>query len=194
MSIDPKHKKFADRYLVCGKISEAARHAGYSPQSAHVSGNRLLKRPDVQHYLAQQAAKVTKSEEDLQSRVLSELETMAFANISKFIRVEDGVPQVDFSSATEEELKAIASVATKRKVTTGKDGSVTVETDNRFSMSDKYRGLELLGKHLGMFKEAEQRIVVDVADRLLAARRRLSQLSDREDGIIEVTGGGGTGV
>ncbi len=106
---------------------------------------------------------------------------MAFANIGDFIRVDDdGLPQVDFSGATPEQLKAISSIATKRRTTTDKDGRVTEDQESKFTMTDKYRGLELLGKHLGLFKEAEQRVVVDVADRLLNARMRMKQLENGE--------------
>lgn len=193
--LDPKHKLFADQYLLTGRISESARHAGYSGRSAHVSGNRLLKRPDVIAYLAQQAAKVTEQQEDLQSKVVRELTDMAFANIGDFITIDDeGIPQVDFTDATPEQLKAIASITSKTKTTHDKEGGVTVERDNRFAFADKYRGLELLGKHLGLFKADEQRVVVDVADRLLAARARLRQ--SQSDGGLgnSEEGGGGAGV
>ncbi len=174
MTLSPKHKLFADRFLVCGVISQAARDAGYSSNSCHVTGNKLLKRPDIQHYLQSKASKLSQSTDDLQSRVTAELEALAFTNIADFIRIDsEGLPQVDFSNATPEQLRAITSVASKRSTTTDKDGNVTQKSESKLAMADKYRGLELLGKHLGMFKADEQRVVVDVADRLLAARQRM---------------------
>jgi len=105
------------------------------------------------------------------------MEALAFANIADFITVDaDGLPQVDFSRATEEQLRAISNVASKRTTRTDRDGGVTVEVSSRFAMADKYRGLELLGRSMGMFRDAEQRIVVDVADRLLHARARLANM------------------
>lgn len=174
VTLDPKHKIFADTFLITGRISESARKAGYSGRSAHVSGNRLLKRSDVQAYLAAQGSKVSEQTEDLQSKVIRELEDMAFANIADFIRVDDeGHPQVDFSGATPEQLKAITRIASKRKTTTTRSGDKIHEEESSFAMADKYRGLELLGDHLGMFKQSEQRVVIDIADRLLAARQRV---------------------
>jgi phage terminase small subunit len=191
----PQHKLFADQFLITGKIQESARKAGYAHGSAHVSGSRLLKRPDVQQYLAQQAAKVTEQTESLQGKVLSELQTMAFANIADLITIDDdGTPRVDFSAATEDQLKAVTSIATKRRVTTDKDGNETIDTEARLAIGDKYRGLELLGKYLGMFKEPEQRITLDIADRLVAGRRRLVQLSDAADSENFAQGGRGAGV
>ena len=171
---NPKHLVFAQAYLQSGNASAAAREAGYSEKTAGISGHKLLKRADVAAFLANAVAKQAESVDDLQTRVSKELEAMAFANIADFIRIdEQGLPQVDFSGATPEQLRAITSVASKRRVTTDKEGRVTEEQESKFGMADKYRGLELLGKTLGMFKADEQKVVVDVADRLLQARQRL---------------------
>lgn len=193
-AFDPRHKKFADHYLRTGKVSASAIHAGFSPKSAHVTGNRLLKRPDVLSYLQAQGNKVAKQEETLQAKVINEFAAMAFANIADFISIDDsGKPRVDFSSATPEQLKAIASVTAKSRSTYGKEGELVATEDTvGFAMADKYRGLEALGKHLGLFKADEQRVVVDVADRLLAARQRI-----RDAGVVDVEiendeGGGGS--
>jgi hypothetical protein len=56
-------------------------------------------------------------------------------------------------------------------------------------MADKYRGIELLGKTVGMFKEAEQRVVLDIGERLLRARGRVVA-GDREDEDPRMLGGG----
>jgi phage terminase small subunit len=175
------HRVFADAYLVNGNASESARIAGCTAKSPGITGYKWLNRPDVQAYLDQRREELLAQSKDMQTRVLEELESMAFANIGDFIRIdEDGRPIVDFSTATPDQLRAITSVASKRTTRRDKDGGETETDEVRFNMADKYRGLELLGKHVGMFKEAEQRIVVDVADRLLTARRRFSALSDGE--------------
>ena len=174
-----KHKAFADAYIATGNASESARRAGYSSQCAGVTGHKLLRRPDVQEYLANMTAKVHEAEEeDLRDRVNKELSTLAFANIADFISIDDdGTPRVDLSNATPEQLRAIASVKSKTRKIYNKEGEhIATETESAFAMSDKYRGLELIGKTLGMFKADEQRLVVDVADRLLAARGRLRRL------------------
>lgn len=40
-------KRFIQEYKISGNASQAARKAGYSPKSAHVSGSKLLKNPDI---------------------------------------------------------------------------------------------------------------------------------------------------
>ena len=178
MKLSGKHKIFADKYLETGNASASARHAGYVGNNVGISGHRLANMPKIAAYLAAQMAKQQTTQDTLQSRVLRELETLAFATVKDFISIDgDGLPQVDFTNATEDQLRAIASVSTKTRELRDKDGAVIgASKEARFTMADKYRGLELLGKHVGMFKEAEQRVVVDVADRLLSARNRLRDM------------------
>jgi phage terminase small subunit len=191
--LNPQHKQFADNYLATQKVSESARLAGYAPKSAHVAGNRLLKRPDVQRYLRTRMAEIDAEAENLGSQVITELKDMAFANIADFITVQpDGTFNVDFSKASREQLKALASVKTKTSRKYNNKGEhIATDTEAAFTMADKYRGLELLGRHEGLFKAEEQRVVLDVADRLLEARRRLRYLDNTENGLQNGEGGGG---
>lgn len=184
ITLQPKHKLFADKYLVCGNASESAVHAGYSKRSRGVTGSKLLARPDIKLYLAEQTEKLSANTEDIQSRWLKEVEALSFASIGDFISIdEDGHPQVDFSTATPEQLKAIASVASKqRNYYDNRGNKIGDEKSSRFAMADKYRGLDMIARHLGLYKEAEQRVVVDVADRLLAARQRFAKLESAERG------------
>ena len=179
--LHPQHKLFADKYLSCGNITQSAKDAGYSERSAHTSGHRLLKRPDVQEYLAQRGEELSTETKDLQTRWLEETERLAFASIADFIRIDEyGKPQVDFSNATEEQLRAIAAVKSKsRKVYNNKGEHIATEDEASFVLGDKYRGLDMIAKHLGLYKAEEQRVVVDVADRLLAARQRLAAAEQR---------------
>lgn len=177
--LDPQHKKFADKYLECGRISESARHAGYAVNSAHVSGNRLLKRPDIQLYLREQGNKVTQQSEDLAAQVINEFKNVAFVDIGELISIDsDGQPHIDFSAASPEVIRAIASIKTKQRQTKDRDGNVTTERETAFALNDKLRALDGLAKHLGLYKADEQRVVLDVADRLLAARQRLRSIED----------------
>ena len=45
MKLTPKQKAFADEYLICGNVTEAAKKAGYSGKTAAVIGNENLKKP-----------------------------------------------------------------------------------------------------------------------------------------------------
>lgn len=181
--LDPKHKKFADQYLKTNRKAASAVFAGYSKRSSHTEASRLLKRPDIAAYIAARVAEATEPAELLGTkaealgvRVVKEMETLAFANIADLIVINaNGEPSFDLSKATREQLAAISSLKTKStKRYDNKGAHIATENEVAINLADKYRGLELLGRHLGLFKAEEQRVIVDVADRLLNARRRLA--------------------
>lgn len=116
-------------------------------------------------------------------RVKEEMAKLAFLNVADIVAIEpDGTLRQDFTKATPDHLAAVTSVSTKkRSIYSAKGEHLGDEVTNKVTLADKYRGLELLGRHLGMFKAEEQRVVVDVADRLLAARRRMSIADNTDD-------------
>ena len=48
--LDPRRRRFAEEYIVCGDAEEAALSAGYSARNAAAQGERLLMDPAVQAY------------------------------------------------------------------------------------------------------------------------------------------------
>ncbi len=48
--LNPRQRRFAEEYILCGDAREAAVAAGYSPRSAAAQGERLLRDPAVQRY------------------------------------------------------------------------------------------------------------------------------------------------
>ena len=47
----PKHKTFADEWLIDQNGQKAAERAGYSAKYARITANKILQRPEVQAYL-----------------------------------------------------------------------------------------------------------------------------------------------
>lgn len=179
--LNPQWQVFADKYLSHGVATTAAIEAGFSKNSARSTGARLLRNTSISDYIQAQQQRIATKTVNRRDKILQELDKLAFANIGDFIRVdEDGLPQVDFSNATPEQLAAITSVSTKkRKIYNPKGDHIATEEAAKFTLSDKLRGLELLGRAEGMFKQDEVKVVVDVADRLLQARQRVQQLTAR---------------
>lgn len=173
-----KHKVFADSYLRGNSGSQAARDASYSAGSAGVTAHKLLKRPDISAYIDYHRNRATENAGVEKSQITTELARLAFSNVADFTRLNaDGDLEVDFTGATREQLSAVSSVKVKkRKVYDNKGNVVGQEHHSEFKLWDKIRAAELLGKDMGMFKEPEQKVVIDVADRLLNARNRLRAL------------------
>ena len=125
-----KQQRFVEEYLIDLNATQAAIRAGYkagNSQRASEIGNELLQKTPVSEAIQQAMARI------------------AFVNPQKVINSEDASIRAD---ATEDDLACIQSV--KVKTMDGEKGS-SVEREVR--LNDKMRALELLGKHLGMFKD-----------------------------------------
>lgn len=56
--LTPRQKAFADEYLKCGNITEAAKKAGYSEKTARVIGQENLQKPAVSAYIAERQKQI----------------------------------------------------------------------------------------------------------------------------------------
>lgn len=140
-----KQKLFVDEYLIDLNATQAAIRAGYSAKTAQEQASRLLSNVMVQESIAKAMAERSKRTGISQDRVIQELARIAFVNPQNVIDSEDASVRED---ATEDDLACIQSV--KVKMMSGEKGS-SVEREVR--LNDKMKALELLGKHLGMFKD-----------------------------------------
>lgn len=170
-----KYRIFADA-IVDGKSgAKSAEEAGYKGYNLSVQANKLLKLPEIQAYIAAKKAKIANKTEYDATKWRRELIAVAHSNVADFTRLnEDGDLEVDFSGATREQLAAVSAVKVKkRKIYDNRGNVVGEEHNSEFRLWDKLRAAELLGRHSGFLAEPEQKIVVDVADRLLRARSRV---------------------
>ena len=166
MALTEKQKLFVEEYLVDLNAKQAAIRAGYSPKTAEQIGFQLLQKTSVSEEIEKAMARRAKRLSVRQEDVINELKAIAYTERSSYAKVvekqaymttedgtripltdEDGNPvmyrtvQVELTdNLSEDEKKAIAGIKM------GKNG-IEVET------ADKVRALELLGRHLGMFKE-----------------------------------------
>lgn len=155
----PKQKVFVAEYLNCLNGAEAARRAGYnasSNQAFAVISRDLLRQPKVAAAIKEGMDARTNRLEVTGDRIIRELAKISFADPRKFF-TKDGsaIPITDLG---DDEASVLAGF---RVVTTSK-GEGVVEYTSDVRMHDKIRTLELLGKHLGMFKDiikVEQDIV-----------------------------------
>lgn len=172
---NPKHKLFADEYLRLGNATQAAINVGYSERTARTQAAQIRAKPDVSAYIAAMQAKSTRETAYDATKWQRELIGIAHSNVQDFTRLnEDGDLEVDFSGATREQLAAVSGVKVKkRKIYDSRGNMVGEEHQSEFRLWDKLRAAELLGRHAGFLKEPEQKVIVDVADRLLQARQRV---------------------
>lgn len=160
-----KQKIFANEYLVDLNATRAYRVAYPSvkkDETARANGSRLLTNANVATYIAERMRERQKRTEITQDRVLQELAAIAFAKATDYAEVEDGQVIIkDTVNLDEQQVKAIAGI---------KEGKYGIEV----KLNDKEKALELLGRHLGMFKdklevsglEEEKKKLGDILDQL----------------------------
>lgn len=184
--LNEKQSSFVAHYLSGMTQRNAAIAAGYSPKSADSLASQTMANPRVKEAIEAQRAKLAKKSATIQEKILDELQDMAFFNAEDVTVVdEDGQVQIDFSRAERRHYKVLTKVKTKtRQIYDNRGKVVGTEKSSEIGLADKYRGLEMLGRHAGLFKTEEQRVVIDVADRLLAARARVMRgpLLEHDDG------------
>lgn len=147
-----RQQAFIDNYVVSKNASDAALKAGYSEKTAGAGGHQALKnieiRAEIDRRLAAQAEKL----EITADRIRSNLADIANGSVAHFIKIQpDGTPVVDFSGMTPQTAAALASVTVEEF----KDGRSDKREVRRikFSMADRVKANELLGRHFGLFAE-----------------------------------------
>lgn len=160
-----KQKIFANEYLIDLNATRAYRVAYPSvkkDETAAAAATRMLRNVKVAAYIQERMRERQKRTEITQDRVLQELAAIAFAKATDYAKVENGQVIIkDTVNLDEQQVKAIAGI---------KEGKYGIE----LKLNDKEKALELLGRHLGMFKdklevsglEEEKKKLGDILDQL----------------------------
>ena len=159
-----KQKRFVEEYLIDLNATQAAIRAGYSPDTAEQIGYQLLQKTSVSVEVSKAMAERSKRTGISQDRILLELAKMAFVEMTDVVDPETGKIK---ENASDDDLSCIQSVKVK-------PGNYGVEREVK--LCDKKAALELLGRHLGMFKD-NLNVTVETSEKL--------------DDIISQIGGGG---
>jgi phage terminase small subunit len=145
MALTKKQKLFCEEYLIDLNATQAAIRAGYSVNSAREIGSENLTKPDIRAYIDKALAERSKRTGINADRVIQELAKIALLNITDVVNSDDATIK---GNANREDTAAILSVKVKTIPT--ENGEIV---EREVKMNDKIKALELLGKHLGMFKD-----------------------------------------
>lgn len=141
---NPKHELFCQEYMVDLNQTQTYLRSGYKPkkaESAVEAASRLSTNIKVRARIEELLAERSKRTGVTADRVVRELARIAFLDPTRLADMDDATIRGD---ATEDDRAAISSVKIKR----GDDF-----TEREVKFSDKTKALELLGRHLGMFKD-----------------------------------------
>jgi phage terminase small subunit len=144
MALTAKQKIFADEYLIDLNATRAYKVAYpkvKNDETAAANSSRMLRNAKVEDYIQKRMKDREKRTEITQDMVLKELAKIGFANVTDYVTIEG--PYVKVKQTTdmpEDKLGAIAGI---------KEGANGIE----IKLNDKGKALELIGRHLGMFKD-----------------------------------------
>lgn len=179
-------KIFADEYLIdlnATRAYKAAYKNVKKDETAAANGSRLLRNAKVKNYIDEKMKEREKRTEVTQDKVVKELAAIAFNKGSDYaqiveepiiinggyvrdpdtgsLKTQERIKVTPTNKLTKDQQKAIAGI---------KEGRNGVEVNTY----DKVRALELLGKHLGMFKDR-----VEVSGELDTGFNKLNSILDQ---------------
>ncbi|NNJ31611.1 terminase small subunit [Lacrimispora defluvii] len=148
MALTAKQKIFADEYLIDLNATRAYKVAYpkvKKDETAKAAASRMLTNVNVGTYVEKRMKDREKRTEITQDMVLKELAKIGFADVTDFVTIESkGTYKAVQVKTTDEmpgdKLGAIAGI---------KEGANGIE----IKLNDKGKALELIGRHLGMFKD-----------------------------------------
>lgn len=153
--LSPKQEMFCREYLIDLNATQAAIRAGYSPKTAGVQAEALLKKPDIGKYVDElkkaRAVKVQVNSED----VLRELVKLANSDVREVFN-EDGSlkPMSEWPDVI---ARCVSSVEVEELFEMQpKDGGrgmekVQIGWTKKVKFWDKTKALDMLGRHLKLF-------------------------------------------
>ncbi|KJJ66565.1 MULTISPECIES: terminase small subunit [Clostridia] len=154
MALTPKQKIFADEYLIDLNATRAYKVAYPRVRKdtvAATNGGRLLRNAEVENYIQERMKEREKRTEITQDRVLQELAKLGFFDIRRLF--DDSGKPLDITGLDDETAACIAGLEVMDVYEgTGEDKEF-VGYVKKYKLSDKLKALELIGRHLGMFKD-----------------------------------------
>lgn len=147
-------KRFCNEYLIDLNATRAYKVAYPNckkDETARANSSRLLTIANIKKYISKKQIEIEKRTEVTQDMVIKELSKIAFLDIRK-LYTENGQLK-NIADIDDETVGAISSLETLEEYNGyGNDREKIGETQ-KVKLLDKTKALELLGKHLGIFKE-----------------------------------------
>lgn len=148
-----KQEIFVQEYLIDLNAAQAAIRAGYSSATAKEIGAENLTKPNIRARIDEALAERSRRTGINQDRVVQELARIGFFKATDAVNVNSAKLK---ENITDDDAAVIASVKVKTV-----SGDSFDSTEREIKFADKLKALELLGKHLGMFKDKVEVSVID---------------------------------
>jgi phage terminase small subunit len=180
---------FVREYLVDLNGGKACERAGYeckSPAAFRVQASKMLAMPNIRAAVDQNLAERGARIQVTADRVMEEIAKVAFSelrHVADWKADEHGLELVPAEDLDDDASAAIQEISTKRSYNhQTEETTVTVKV----KMHDKLRALDMLGRHLGMWKgvdeEAEKWRRMTTEELLVAAKTFIPKLMESTNG------------
>jgi len=159
-------KRFCEEYVLDFNATRAYKTAYPNckkKDTARRLGSRLMTKEDITNYIQELLNESRERNKVTQDMIIKELSNIAFFNIKNIYKEDGSLKKV--TELDDETARAISSVKTIQRAgamkleinPNGKDKEIPIEhipeQTIEIKANDKKGALELLGKHLGMFKD-----------------------------------------
>lgn len=154
MALTPKQKIFADEYLIDLNATRAYKVAYPNVKKdevAKAAGSRLLTNVNVADYVQKRMDERSHRTEITQDMVLQELARLGFFDIRKLF--DDHGKPLDISMIDDDTAACIAGMDVLDAYDGSGEDKEFIGYIKKYKLSDKLKALELLGRHLGMFRD-----------------------------------------
>lgn len=156
--LSDKQELFCLEYLKDLNATQAAKRAGYSPKTAVKIASDNLTKVDIQERIAHLNSKRFNKVELEGMNVIRELALLSFSDIKDYITVDEDTGAVKINNLDNlpgKASKAIKSIKEKRVIREGKGKAPDMILDNtlEFTLWDKNKALEQLGRHHSLFTD-----------------------------------------
>lgn len=157
--LDEREQFFVTAYMIDFNAKKSALMAGYPRTVAEVKAHTWIKPNGPKPHVAY-AVMIAMQERERHmkvraDRVLLELEKIAFSNMKDYVRFDDpGGPMFDLQNISDDAASVIKEI-TLETYTEGKGEAKREVKKINLKLHDKKGALIDLGKHLGLFKEAD---------------------------------------
>lgn len=141
-----KQAKFVRHYYLNGNATKAALAAGYSEASAYSIASENLSKPEIRDAMSELEEETKKKYAALEHKIVRELCAIAFFDLTEVMETNEA-GSVQFKKNMKDLPKRIRRALLSYNQTFSNFGDSTT-----FRAHDKLKALDMLGKHIGMFK------------------------------------------
>lgn len=146
-NLTSKQQQFVKEYLVDLNATQAAIRAGYSSKTANRIATENLSKPVLQAAIQEAMRERSERTQITQDMVLQELAKIGFADLKSVVSwTKDGKITVKPSDEVD---GTIVSEISETEINYGD----YIKRTKKVKLHDKLRALEMVGRHLGMFRD-----------------------------------------